>query len=183
MTKQLVVSLMQHGSDDLKRGSVAMKRSMFKQSYALDSASRAAQWSHAPSCFFFFLFFFCCMIYSFLKKKKKTKQVKKAFENPRGGRGLTLKMCAHKHVGRAQVRGQMALNSLPLDWGHQRSLCVLLSIYFTHHPSSGQGDPVTLELGLPVRWLSIHEHGGLTLGQHLFSQEGGRKEGVCCSVI
>lgn len=53
----------------------------------------------------------------------------------------------------------MALNSLPLDWGHQRSLCVLLSIYFTHHPSSGRGDPTTLQLGLPVSWLSIHEHG------------------------
>lgn len=53
-------------------------------------------------------------------------------------------------MGRVQVGGQMALNSLPLGRGHQRSLCVLLSIYFTHHPSSGRDDPATLELGLPV---------------------------------
>lgn len=53
-------------------------------------------------------------------------------------------------MSRAEVRGQMALNSLPLGLGHQRSLCVLLSIYFTHHPSSGWDDPVTPQLGLPV---------------------------------
>lgn len=35
---------------------------------------------------------------------------------------------------------------------------MLLTIYFTHHPSSGRADPTTLELELPVSALSIHEH-------------------------
>lgn len=93
---------------------------------------------------------FCYLIYLFEKRKM--------FEHSRSGRGLTHRKPTHKHMGRVQVGGQMALNSLPLGRGHQRSLCVLLSIYFTHHPSSGRDDPATLELGLPVSWPSIHEH-------------------------
>lgn len=85
---------------------------------------------------------FCYLIYLFEKRKM--------FEHSRSGRGLTHRKPTHKHMGRVQVGGQMALNSLSLGRGHQRSLCVLLSIYFTHHPSSGRDDPATLELGLPV---------------------------------
>lgn len=72
---------MQHGSDDLKRGSVAMKRSMFKQSYALHSASRAAQSSHTPSCFFFF-FFLLHDLFVF-KKEEENKTSKKSIWEPK----------------------------------------------------------------------------------------------------
>lgn len=53
----------------------------------------------------------------------------------------------------------MALNSLLLGWGYQRSLCGLLSIYLTHQPLSTWNDPVTPQLGLPVSWLSIMSTG------------------------
>lgn len=55
--------------------------------------------------------------------------------------------------------------TLHFGWGHQKSLCVTLSIYFTHHPSSGWGDPVTPDLGLPATPLwGIRFSAGLSVG-------------------
>lgn len=87
-------------------------------------------------------------------------------------------MHAHKHMSRVQVRGQMALNSLPLDWGHQRSLCMLLSIYFTHHPSSDRGDPLDPWARVTCQWTIFSQARALTLCQHLFCRKRSRKRGL-----
>lgn len=67
----------------------------------------------------------------------------------------------------------------PLDWEHHKSLCVLLSIYFTHHPSSDLRDPVTPELGLPCQLTVSSRAPSLKLCQHLSCGKAKERRVTC----
>lgn len=98
---------MQHGSDDLKRGSVAMKRSVFKQGCApaLPSASAIFTYSRLRSPTDLFAFERGGRKQN-ERKRKSPDKTWESFFDPLEMRNT------HKHAGRAGVRGQMALNSL-----------------------------------------------------------------------
>lgn len=174
---------MQYGSDDWKRGSVVVKRErrgMFKQSYALESASQAAQWSHTLSCF-------CYLIYLFKKKKKTCPKKKKRKEKSIGefktGERFNSQN-AHTQT-RRQGLGQRS-NGPELSPFRLRTsevpLCAALHLFY---PSSliRPGWPHDPGARVTCQSTVYSWAWGLTLRQHLSCEEGGRKKrGLCFSV-
>lgn len=171
----LPVSIMHHGSGDKKWGSVVMKRErrgMFKQSYALEAASQAAQWSHTLNCF-------CYVIYLFGKKKlARGKKKQKNIGEFKIGERFNPQNIHKRTQTHRQGLGQRSNGpELSPFWPRTSEvpLCAALHLFY---PSSliRPGWPRDPEARVTCQLTVYSWARGLTLCQHLFCERGGRKK-------